>query len=226
VLSDQQNALEGLINPQWLTVGRPAVENPSRPPRDIGQMRFGNNAAMSRIGAALTCREKAAAIVLAVVSTSIPVVRADPPPGYQVAQGHYTSPGDPGWIYFVPAETLATGVEPITGTRDGRPVKQFGCGIGPDGTVGCDAVPNPVQIGDAPPTIVPPGANQVIASPEKPAQYRHSDVLTFTRNVDLLPSGVTLVNGGASCTVGWQGSVSCETRGHGFTHYSYMGYLH
>jgi hypothetical protein len=175
------------------------------------------------------------AVLTALVTVTLgaaPVAAADPTPApqpggpYQVAQGHYTSAGDPGWIYFIPAETLSNRSEPISGTRDGHPVQQFGCGIGPDGTIGCDAVPNPVQMGDAPPTVVPPGANQVIASPGKPAEYRHSDTLTFTRDVDMLTSGYELVNGGASCAVGWQGSVGCKTGEHGFTHYAYQGFTH
>jgi hypothetical protein len=182
------------------------------------------------------CRRGAVLAVLSVVSTGAPVAAADPPPGpqpggpEQVAEGHYT---DPGWVYFIPAETLgpANGsrgprAEPITGVRDGHPVQQFGCGIGPDGTVGCDAVPDPVQMGTAPPVVVPPGANQVIATPGNPAEFRHSDTLTFTRNVDMLRSGYQLVNGEASCHVGWQGSVSCTTGIHGFTQYSYDAYLH
>ena len=149
-----------------------------------------------------------------------PVAAADPPstpqPGdpYVEAQGHYTGADDPGWIYFKEAES------------DGQPVGRWGCGIGPDGTVGCDAVPYPTQIGDAPPVDVPPHANQTVATPEQPGQYRHSDTLTFTRNVDVLRPGYELVNGGASCAVGWQGSVSCQTGDHGFTLYSIWGETH
>lgn len=141
---------------------------------------------------------------------------ADP---YPVAQGDYTSPSDPGWIFFLSPPTYG-------GVRDGAPVDQFGCGIGPDGTVGCDVVPDPVQISDEPPTVVPPGANQTVATPAQAGDYRHSDTLTFTRDVDVLPAGYQLVNGTASCLVGEQGSVSCTTGEHGFTHYSVFGYTH
>ena len=149
---------------------------------------------------------------------------ADPPPSddtnvYPVAQGHYTSVSDPGWIYFL----TPTG---IGGDRDGQPVTQFGCGLGPDGTVGCDAVPNPEQVGDVFATVLPPDANQTNAGPHQPGQYDHSDMLTFTRDVDVLPAGRQLVNGDAFCLVGFQGSVSCTTGDHGFTHYSVFGTTH
>jgi hypothetical protein len=52
------------------------------------------------------------------------------PPGaaddYPVADGNYTSAADPGWIYFLSPRGYG-------GQRDGQPVDQFGCGIGPDG---------------------------------------------------------------------------------------------
>lgn len=136
-----------------------------------------------------------------------PIAGADP---YPVAQGNYTAADDPGWVFFV--------TPPGYGN--------FGCGIGPDGTVGCDAVPHPVQISDEPPTDVPPDANQTVATPDQPGYYRHSDTLSFTRAVDVLPEGHQLVNGDASCLVGFQGSVSCTTGEHGFTHYAVFGYTH
>ena len=71
---------------------------------------------------------------------------------YPEAQGHYTSPEDPGWVYFLSPPGYG-------GSRDGRAVNQFGCGIGPDGTVGCDAVPDSEQISDEPPTVYPPPAS-------------------------------------------------------------------
>ena len=42
----------------------------------------------------------------------------------------------------------------------------------------------------------------------------------------MLTSGYKLVNGGASCAVGWQGSVGCEAGEHGFTQYAYQGFNH
>jgi hypothetical protein len=138
---------------------------------------------------------------------------------YPVADGDYTSATDPGWIYFLSPRGYG-------GERDGQPVDQFGCGIGPDGTVGCDVVPHPMQIGAEPPTVVPSGANQTVAAPQQPAEYRHSDVLTFTRDVDVLPAGHQLRNGEAFCLVGDQGSVSCTTGEHGFTNYCIFGYTH
>ena len=130
---------------------------------------------------------------------------ADPSPSddtnvYPVAQGHYTSVGDPGWIYFL------TPMGGLAAHPDGQPVTQFGCGIGPDGTVGCDAVPSPEQVGDVSATaFAPPDANETIAGPQQPAQYRHADTLTFTRDVDVLPEGRQLVNGDAFCPCGMPG---------------------
>ena len=155
------------------------------------------------------------AVAAAAVCTATPAA-ADP---YPEAPGHFTSPDDPGWIYFLSPRGYG-------GQRDGQPVDQFGCGIGPDGTVGCDVVPNPVQIGAEPPTVVPPGANQTVATPQQPADYRHSDGWEFTRDVDVLPEGHQLRNGDAFCLVGYQGSVSCTTGEHGFTNYSVFGTTH
>jgi hypothetical protein len=39
------------------------------------------------------------------------------------------------------------------------------------------------------------------------AEYRHSDT-AFTRDVDVLPAGQRLQNWGASCGVGYQGTVT------------------
>lgn len=124
-----------------------------------------------------------------------PVAGAQPPPGvaeagaYPLAQGHYTSPADFYWVYFE--------------TPDGR-----SCGIGPNGgPVGCDAVP----------VDAPEGMNQTVVNSWGPAGYRHSDVATFTRDVDVLPEGHRLENWGAGCAVGHQGTVTCTTYGqHGF----------
>ncbi len=124
-----------------------------------------------------------------------PVAAADPPSGadaidtYPIAEGTYTTPDDFGWLFFA--------------TPDGRH-----CGIGPNGgPVGCDAVP-----ADA-----PEGTNQTVVSPGLPADYRHGETATFTREVDVLPEGHRLENWGASCGVGYQGTVTCKTYGgHGF----------
>ncbi len=136
---------------------------------------------------------------------------AKPPQTWPVAQGDFTSPGDPGWVFFGP----------------------YGCGIGPDGTIGCDRVParwpdgTPVQAGvPGPPgsyscggsrcPLPPPGANQIVAGPQQPAQYVESATRTFTRDVDNLPEGFRLVNGEAWCATGYQGSVFCASGENGF----------
>lgn len=145
-----------------------------------------------------------------------PAANADPA-SYPVAQGDFTTPGDPGWIFFIP-----TGF-------DGR-----GCGIGPDGTVGCDFVPArgadgaPVQAGvegtagsysceggNCP--LPPPGTNQTVAGPQAPGRYVHSDSPSFTRQVSVLPQGQQLVNGAASCRLSPQGTLSCTSGNNGFT---------
>lgn len=136
----------------------------------------------------------AAATGMLVLGTA-PNVTAEPPPGaddidrYPIAQGHYSSPTDFYGVFFR--------------TPDGRH-----CGIGPNGgPVGCDAVPS-----DA-----PAGTNQIYVNSGAPAAYRHSNTASFTREVDVLPEGHRLENWGASCGVGYQGTVTCKTYGeHGF----------
>lgn len=135
-----------------------------------------------------------------------PSAAADPPPGadvidsYPLATGHFTSNG-PNDFYGV-----------FFKTPDGRH-----CGIGPNGgPVGCDAVPS-----DA-----PAGTNQTVVNSWGPATYQHSDTPTFTRDVDVLPEGHRLENWGASCGVGYQGTVTCKTYGsHGFVLSSTYGVL-
>lgn len=134
-----------------------------------------------------------------------------PPQEWPIAQGDFTSPGDPGWVFFGP----------------------YGCGIGPDGTIGCDRVParwpdgTPVQAGQPGPPgsyscggsrcpLPPPGANQIVAGPQQPAEYAESATPTFTRDVDDLPEGYRLANGDAWCATGYQGSVSCTSGENGF----------
>jgi hypothetical protein len=140
----------------------------------------------------------ALAVVFAVALIAAPAAAAapcdDPSAGANdpVGQGHFTTAGDPGWIFFK------------TGANQS-------CGIGPDGVIGCDDVPDGA----------PPGANQIVATSSVSAIYRHSDTATFTRDVDILPEGHKLENGEARCGVGFQGTVSCRTPGgyggHGFT---------
>lgn len=133
-----------------------------------------------------------------------PSAAAEPPLGadtidsYPIAVGNYSSPTDFYGVFFR--------------TPDGRH-----CGIGPNGgPVGCDAVPF-----DA-----PPGTNQTVVTSGVPAQYRVSDTESFTRDVDVLPEGHRLENWGASCGVGYQGTVTCKTYGrHGFTISSVYGVL-
>lgn len=149
-----------------------------------------------------------------------------PPQSWPIAQGDFTSPGDPGWIFFTPF----FGPAGFTGPKaDALRSAQYGCGIGPDGTVGCDTVPSsassPGQPG--PPgsfscadqycPLPPPGTNQTVAGPQEPARYIQSDTPTFTRDVGELSEGQRLANGDAWCAVGYQGSVSCVSGANGFT---------
>jgi hypothetical protein len=150
-----------------------------------------------------SCRNAALIAVIAVAISTTSVAAADPPPGvdvidtYPLAQGHYTMVEDFGWIYFK--------------TPDGR-----ACGIGPlGGPVGCDAVPY-----DA-----PSGTNQTVVESFGPADYTHSDTPTFTRDVDTLPEGHRLQNWLATCAVGYQGTVECKTREHGFVLSAVYGVL-
>ncbi|GFG49145.1 hypothetical protein CQY20_18125 [Mycolicibacterium agri] len=139
-----------------------------------------------------------AVIVAAVAFVGLSVAQsaaAEPPHDhndireYPLAQGNYTTDTDYAHKFFK--------------TPDGRH-----CGIGPNGgPVGCDAVP----------TDAPPGTNQVVVNSWGPAEYRHSDTPSFTRDVDVLPEGCRLENWGATCAVEHQGTVHCETYDdHGF----------
>src|ERR1700755_1133482 len=119
--------------------------------------------------------------VVAVVGAGLgaaPCALADPPVedihSYPIAVGHYTTPQDFYFVFFK--------------TPDGR-----SCGIGPNGgPVGCDAVP----------PQAPPGTDQTVVNSWAPAEYRHSDAASFTRDVDVLPAGQRLENWGATCAVG------------------------
>jgi hypothetical protein len=67
------------------------------------------------------------------------------------------------------------------------------------------------------PADAPTGTNQTVVNSWAPAEYRHSDIASFTRQVDVLPEGHRLENWGATCGVSPQGLVHCETyNNHGF----------
>lgn len=89
------------------------------------------------------------------------------PASYPLARGRYTTPGDPGWLYF------------RTTDFKGATPKHFG--IAPGGTMaGCDVVPSEQDHGDA---------NQTVVDTSGPAHYSHSDTKTFTRDIDELVPG-------------------------------------
>lgn len=140
---------------------------------------------------------------------------ADDPSTRPIAEGNFTSAGDPGWIFFKPVGF------------DG------GCGIGPDGTVGCDIVPGswadgtPVQAGQPGPPgsyscegqrcpLPPPGVNQTVVTAQAPAEYVQSGSQSFTRDVGALPPGYRLVNGNAWCSLSEQATLRCMSGGNGF----------
>jgi hypothetical protein len=142
-------------------------------------------------------------LVAALVLGAAPAAAADPaePPdirSFPIAQGNYTTATDFYVVFFR--------------TPDGRH-----CGIGPNGgPVGCDAVP----------VDAPAGTNQTVVNSWGPASYQHSDAPTFTRDVDVLPEGYRLENWGATCAVGTDSTVICETYGqHGFVISSLYGVL-
>jgi hypothetical protein len=147
--------------------------------------------------------------LFAAALAAAPVAGADnpaPDPQYPLAQGNYTTEQDPGWVYFVVDFPMKPDLHDF-----------FGCGIGPDGTVGCDRVPHPDQYPlMEPATYPPPGTNQTVATAAETASYRFSLTPTFTREVDVLPEGRMLVNGDASCWRGLQGTMACRSGEHGF----------
>jgi hypothetical protein len=114
--------------------------------------------------------------------------------GYSPGRGRYTTPEDPGWVFFK--------TESIKGTPSSF------CGIGPGGNLaGCDLVPG---------KDVPAGMNQTVVDASAPARYTHSDTPTFTRDVDALLEGHRLDNGAASCGRGYQGTIHCVVGDHSF----------
>ena len=116
---------------------------------------------------------------------------------YPLARGRYTTEDDAGWVFFK--------------TESGQ-----ACGIGPNGTVaGCDK-----KTMDA-----PEGTNQTVVQDSAAASYVYSGTPTFTRDVDVLPAGRRLVSGGATCTVGYQGTVGCTIGDHKFVIASTYGVL-
>jgi hypothetical protein len=149
-----------------------------------------------RVAVAVATGVLALGVTLAGGISRAPSAVAEPPPGadvidsYPIAEGNFTSPTDFYHVFFQ--------------TPDGRH-----CGIGPNGgPIGCDAVP----------LNAPPGTNQtVVQYGGTPAVYRFSENPSFTRDVDVLPEGHRLTNWGASCGVGYQGTVTClGYGGHGF----------
>lgn len=163
----------------------------------------------------------AIALMCAAVLHPVWTAVAEPadPSSWPVASGDFTTPADPGWIFFKPA-----------GFGGG------GCGIGPDGMIGCDIVPSrsadgiPVQAGvPGPPgsyscgddycPLPPSGADQIVAGPQQRAGYVESSTPTFTRDVDDLSPGYRVVNGDGWCYVGSGSprSVVCQSGEHGFS---------
>lgn len=183
-------------------------------------MRDGNrvlNLGMSTFGRAFSVL----GLVCAATFPTAPAASAEPgDPGTQpIAMGNFTVPDEPGWVFFKP--------EGFGGE---------GCGIGPDGSVGCDIVPSrgpdgtPIQAGvPGPPgsyscgddicPLPPPGADQIVAGPQQAAEYAQSDKPAFTRDVDVLGPGYRLVNGDGWCYVGSGSprSVVCNSGDHGFS---------
>jgi hypothetical protein len=131
------------------------------------------------------------------IATGAPLPDIPPPANsldqWPLARGHYSSPTDPGWIYFrTPTE------------KEG--VYTYSCGIAPGGTqAGCDFVPE----------NAPEGTNQTIVD-SAGARYIQSDTPTFTRDVDALPAGERLENGPAACGSTYQSAVTCRIGGHKF----------
>lgn len=156
---------------------------------------------------------------------------SDPSTWPQADASVYTTTDDPGWVFFRAYDAQGTG-----------------CGISPDGAVGCDIVvkrntdgsvvqwgtPGPPGFYSCNPPgadhncpLPPPGTNQVVADPLRPARYVSSSTPSFTRNVEELQPGYRLVNGGAWCYVSAAspGGINCKTGENGFLWSSWGGLL-
>jgi hypothetical protein len=137
------------------------------------------------------------------IATGAPLPNIPPPADgldqWPLARGRFTTPTDPGWIYFrTPTE------------KEG--VYSYSCGIAPDGTLaGCDFVPD----------SAPEGTNQTIVD-STGARYVHSETPTFTRDVDALPAGERLQIGPAACGSTYQGAVTCRIGDHKFGTNGYL----
>lgn len=137
------------------------------------------------------------------IATGAPLADIPPPVDgldqWPLARGRFTTPTDPGWLYFrTPTE------------KEG--VYSYSCGIAPGGTLaGCDFVPD----------NAPEGTNQTIVD-STGARYVHSDTTTFTRDVDALPAGERLENGPAECGATYQGAVTCRIGDHKFGTNGYL----
>lgn len=156
-------------------------------------------------------KEVFARVVAAAAGTPIPA-EAQMTSGiesYPPGRGRYTTPDDPGWIFF----------------KADNP-KGKACGIGPNGSVaGCDVVPK-MNVGpDGAATAASSDANQTVVDASAPARYTYSDIPTFTRDVDVLIEGHRLDNGDATCGVGYQGTVECMIGEHSFRISSDFGHL-
>jgi hypothetical protein len=138
-------------------------------------------------------------IVLAATGAPIPADDLTHPKtggidSYSPGRGRYTTPDDPGWVFFK-TESIKEGPSHY-------------CGISPGGNVaGCDLVPR---------KDVPAGMNQTVVEAGSPAHYVRSDTPTFTRDVDVLLEGHRLDNGAASCGRGYQGTIHCVIGEHHF----------
>ena len=137
------------------------------------------------------------------IATGAPLPDIPPPANnldqWPLARGNFTTPTDPGWIYFrTPLE------------KEG--VYSYSCGIAPGGTLaGCDFVPE----------TAPEGTNQTIVD-SAGARYIHSETPTFTRQVDALPAGERLETGPAACGSTYQGAVTCRIGDHKFGTNGYL----
>ena len=150
---------------------------------------------------ALAARQAFTHVLAIATGAALPDI---PPPAdgldqWPLARGRFTTPTDPGWIYFrTPME------------KEG--VYSYSCGIAPGGTLaGCDFVPD----------SAPVGTNQTIVD-STGARYVHAETPTFTRDVDALPAGERLGSGPAACGSTYQGAVTCRIGDHKFGTNGYL----